>query len=196
MKFALKKGITDPEKPASKMKSSRIIAAIIITTFILFSVLIINKLANNRAAQSEYAGTVQTRWDACKLFSLSDAKNVLGSKAEVSNNNANAVSSKASVSTCSYSSGGANAEDLVALTVLVRSSNRIQARQAFEVARPKDAVDIKDLGDQANYSAQTGQINMLSGENWVIIALTKGSSGGDGLASSSKKVAEIIDSRL
>lgn len=196
MRFALKTGVVDSEDSVSQDKRNLLVAGLIIAAGLIFLItIIITKLGGNTNASSEYVGNIQTRWDACKLFSLDDAQRVLGKNAELSKNNANAVSSKATVSTCSYSSGSKKPEDLIALTVLIRSSNKIQARQAFEVAKPKDAVDMKNLGDQANYSNETNQLNVLKNENWIIIATTKGA-GGKVPANIPKQTAEIIVNRL
>lgn len=197
MKFALKTGIVDGEKSTVKSRRQLFIASVaIVVVLTSLGAFIGYKLSGNTKASPEFSGNIETRWDACKLFSLEDAKKVMGKTATISKNNANAVSSNATVSTCSYSSGHKKPEDLTALTVLVRSSNKIQARQAFEVARPQDATDIKNLGDQANYSSETSQLNLLRDENWVIIALNKGGSESKGTIDAPKQVAEIIDSRL
>lgn len=176
MRFALKKGVSEDEGNVS-INKKRLFIGIGAACVLLVLAVIIFAFIKQGNADADYAGNIEVKRDACKLFSTEDAKKVLGKNAKPSPNNANAVSSKATVSTCSYSSGSSKPEDLIALTVLVRSSNPIQARQAFEVARPKDATDVKSLGDQANFSAETSQMNILKKENWTIIAATKGGNG-------------------
>lgn len=177
MRFALGKGIDSSDEVRKYGHKHILLAAGIIAGALVLSAGAygIMKRSGDTEASSEFAGNIEVKRDACKLFSLDDAKKLLGTKTVASPNNANAVSSKATVSTCSYSSGAEQPEDLVALTVLVRSSNKIQARQAFELAKAPNADEVKDIGDSAYFNPDMSQLNVLKNENWVIIAATKGS---------------------
>lgn len=193
MKFRLKKGIEEEPMHSSPAKKRIFLMCAAALFVISVGFLIARNVSNGEA--SSYQGNIAVKKDACKLFSLDDAREVLGKKAEASPNNANAVSSKATVSTCSYSSGSENVDDLIALTVLVRSSNKIQARQAFEVARSANSEDVKGYGDQAYYSPDASQLNVLKDDTWIIIASTKGTTG-KGTSEIPKQVGKIILGRL
>lgn len=189
MRFRLKKGIEEEPRPIRISKKQLFLGLLALCIILSVSWIIIKRVSSNSA--SSYQGTVSIKKDACKLFSLNDAKKVLGKSAEASKNNANAVSSKATVSTCSYSSGSEKLEDLIALTILIRTSNKIQARQAFELARTQDSKDVKNFGDQAYYTPETSQLNILKDDTWIIIANSKASTG-KGESELPKKVATII----
>lgn len=197
MKFALGKGIEKTEDQQKYPFQRVLIIGGSILTLLVVTVIVALRFqqAGSNKSKDELAGNIEIKRDACKLFNLGDAKKLLGKSATAPSNNANAVSSRATVSTCSYSSGAENIDELIALTILVRSSNTIQARQAFEVARKPNAKTIKQIGDQAYYSPETSQLSILKNENWIIIASTKGKTG-KGSVDIPKQVAQVILDRL
>lgn len=196
MKFSIGRGIDrSDEQKVTDRKKVLIIAAGVATLAITSTATYLVTARSANKPNGETAGTVEIKRDACKLLPLSDAKKVLGDSAKASNNNANAVSSKATVSTCSYSANNADPEKIVALTVLVRTSNPIQAQQAFEVAKTDGSQDVNNLGARAYFTADKKQLNLLKDESWIIVAATTGKDQ-TGSEKTAKNSAQIILKRL
>ncbi len=193
MNFKLGHGIESSELNRSKKTQLAVAAVVLIMAVGAGGYLLAKKTSSPKT--DGLAGTIEVRRDACKLFTLSDAKKVIGSKTEASKSNANAVSDKATVSTCSYVANAAEVRDVKAITILARSSNKIQARQSFELGRNDKAQIIKDLGDSAYYAPDSNQLNILKGESWIIIAATIGAEKNN-TVELPQQIAKVVLSKL
>lgn len=45
-----------------------------------------------------------------------------------------------------------------------------QNKTEFAAGRPRAAKEVKNVGERAYWNLETGQLNLLSGRNWVIIS--------------------------
>ena len=193
MNFSLAKGV-DTDEGNSKSSGLKVFICAMVLITVSGGTFLITKHTNKPTATA-YAGNVVLRHDACKLFTLDDAKKLLGIDAVASPNNASAVSPKASVSTCSYSANTKDVKNLKALTLLIRSSNPVQAQQAFELAKASNAQTLPNLGKAAYYNPDQSQLNILENETWIIIASTTGTTG-KGSLTTPKNAATVILPRL
>lgn len=196
MKFALGRGIDSSDEEHSARNKKLLIGSGVIAGFIVVAggTYIVARKGTTKPS-SNLATTIEVKREACKLFTLDDAKKILGNKASPSSTNANAVSNSVSTSLCSYSSNDTDANKLKVVTVLVRSTNPVQARQAFEVSKAANAIDVKDFAQSAYYNPDVSQLNILNNELLIRIAATEGT-GGKGTIETPKKVGEVITSRL
>lgn len=193
MQFTLKNGLDTSEDNnvsgySSSVKIAAIIALLVIVSAGTFAVI---KQTNNKQALGieNYSDNIEVKRDVWKLYTLSDVKKELGNGAQASSNNASALH------TCNYSLANKDPQKLKAITVLVRTSNKLQARQAYEVTKAANAVDVKDLGNDAYHNPNSSQLNILKNASWVIIVSTTGTSG-KGTVDIPKSVAKTILSRI
>lgn len=196
MHFKNGKGIEVSGKSSEKMRRS-IIGAIVTVALITTATAsyLVAKRSSSNSSNSPYSVQVEVKRDACKLFNIHDAKKLLGEKTVASSTNANAVTKTVSTSLCSYSSGDSDEARLKVVTILVRSTNPVQAKQAYELSRANNAQTVASLGQGAYYNPDVSQLNILSGELLIRIASTVGNNG-KGTLAIPKEVGAVITSRL
>lgn len=197
MKFSIGDGI-DRSDELKLRKRKRLYTGVAITTALIVVAVgsyAIAKRSGENSANSPYGANITVKRDACKLFTLGDAKKLLGKNTAPSSTNANAVTATVSTSLCSYSSNDSDTTKLKVLTILVRSTNPIQAKQAFELSRAPNAETIENIGQAAYYNPDLSQLNILSNELLIRIAATEGTNG-KGTIAIPKSAGKTITSRL
>lgn len=114
---------------------------------------------------------------ACSIFTLSDAKKVLGATVKGGASPANGSSNSLTVSTCSYSQdleSGASTSAGQAATLLVRAPKTTSGAESnnnqFGPLRPADAVSVSGYGQSAYWDPQFGQLDILKNNTWYILS--------------------------
>ena len=115
---------------------------------------------------------------ACSIFTLADAKQVLGNSAKGGNNSTtNSSSGDLAVSTCDYvQDTGSNAPVLAgkSASLLVRAPSSgagITSNQnQFGYLKPADSQPVNGYGDNAYWNPQHGQLNILKNNTWYILS--------------------------
>jgi hypothetical protein len=114
---------------------------------------------------------------ACGIFTLGLAKQLLGDNAKGADNPADTSSSDVDVSTCSYMqdlnggnvpvSSGKNAS----LTVKIpKTANGVKSNLGqFGPIKPDNVQDVSGYGDSAYWDAERGQFDILKGNTWYIL---------------------------
>jgi hypothetical protein len=111
--------------------------------------------------------------DACKLFTLAEAKDVLGQNTTAGSNTSPTNTDDINVSTCSYTNNASAVADIRTATVTVRSAlTRTGAesnRSVFGKGTPANAQKVDGLDAEAYFLPDTHSLNILDGYNWILI---------------------------
>lgn len=114
---------------------------------------------------------------ACKIFTLSDAKKLLGDTAKGGQSSVTTSSNDVDVSTCTYTEdSGNNApvsthQSATLLARIGRTPKGIASNQSqFGPLKPAGAQDVIGYGDMAFWDVEHGQLNILKNNNWYILS--------------------------
>ncbi len=144
--------------------------------------------------------------DACTIFTLDDAKKVLGDSAKAGTGTPGATSNDISVSTCSYlvdtntpGSAPVSVKNIHSASILVRApksaTGTTSNKQVF-TALPAGAQSVSGYGDSAFWNPTLGQLNVLKGNVWVILSSGVSSPPSGRTLDDAKKLADIIIPKL
>ena len=110
---------------------------------------------------------------SCDLFTPTKAQDLLGDKV-IGVDSANpVVNGDVATSKCSYTNGVAN--NMVVAAIAVQSpvyDNGVQQNKTnFATAKSNNQVEtVTNVGDSAFFNKVNGQLNVLSGRNWIIFS--------------------------
>ena len=114
---------------------------------------------------------------ACTIFTLADAKQVLGAGAKGGDNASTSSSKDLSVSLCNYSQDAGSNVPVSAsksASLLVRAPNTgagITSNQnQFGYLKPADSQPVSGYGDTAYWDPQYGQLDILKHNTWYILS--------------------------
>ncbi len=114
---------------------------------------------------------------ACSIFTLADAKKLLGDSAKGGQTNSSTSSDDLAVTTCTYTKdAGSNAPvtGSKSATLLVRAPKTDQGENSnqnqFGPLKPTNVQDVSGYGDKAYWDPQYGQLNILKNANWYILS--------------------------
>jgi hypothetical protein len=114
---------------------------------------------------------------ACNIFTLADAKQVLGDTAKGGASGTNTGSSDLEVSTCSYSQSSGTSAPVSATksaSLLVRApktgAGTTSNQNQFGTLKPADSQPVAGYGDNAYWDPQFGQLNILKNNAWYILS--------------------------
>jgi hypothetical protein len=114
---------------------------------------------------------------ACSIFTLAEAKQLLGTTAKGGDNPASGSSDDLSVTTCSYIQDTGNNTSVTSsksATLLVRApktSTGVTSNQnQFGPLKPADAQPVAGYGSVAYWDVQFGQLNILKNNTWYILS--------------------------
>src|SRR5579862_530623 len=134
----------------------------------------------NISSQSSAAPTAQTAPTvkaACGVFTLADAKKLLGDTAKGGGTTDSTSSDDLAVTSCTYTrDSGSNApvDGVNSATLLVRAPKTAQGRSSnqnqFGPLQPTGTVDVSGYGDKAYWDPQYGQLNILKNDTWYILS--------------------------
>lgn len=135
--------------------------------------------------------------DACKMFTPSEAQDLLGDKVINVNTNKITVSGNIAVSKCSYTDSNPDQTKMIVAAIAVRSGVNdkgvAQNKTEFAASQANNTAQIvKDLGDKAWFNQVSGQLNVLSGKRWIIISYGAGASPADNTVDKAVELAHKI----
>jgi hypothetical protein len=115
--------------------------------------------------------------DACSLFTLTDAKQLLGDTAKGGQNPITESTKNLKVTTCTYTQDqGANApvSSRQSATLLVRAPltdiGKTSNQNQFGPLKPTGVQDVPGYGDSAYWDPEHGQLNILKSDTWYILS--------------------------
>lgn len=135
-----------------------------------------DKSSSANVSQST-SSTAFPKRQACTIFTLADAKQVLGDSAKGGDNSTATSSDALSVSTCSYTQdSGSNAPVAASksASLLVRApktgAGTTSNQNQFGYLKPADSQPVAGYGDNAYWDPQYGQLNILKHNAWYILS--------------------------
>lgn len=132
--------------------------------------------ANNSTAVKSANITSQPK-NACTIFTLADAKQLLGATAKGGTNPVYTSSADFDISTCTYTQDqGANApvSGKKSATLLVQAPKTeigvASNQKEFGPFKPNGVQEVSGYGDQAYWDIEHGQLNVLKNNVWYILS--------------------------
>ena len=159
------------------MKKLWIIGGIVVVAAVVLTIVLTTSKTKKAAAPSsststQTSSTAGTAKKACDLFTLADAKQVLGADAKQGTSAPATSSPDLDVSVCIYttSATGLSAPTASLLARVPKStfgtnSNKLQ----FTTSKPATQ-SVSGYGDAAYWDPQYGQLNVLKHNTWYIIS--------------------------
>lgn len=116
---------------------------------------------------------------ACDLFNFAEAKELLGEKLLTTTTQSPVISDDTAVSKCGYTDGNPDMNNATVAAIVVRSGINdegvAQNKKEFAAGKPSQNVEaVKDLGDDAYFNQELGQLNILNDKRWIIISYGTG----------------------
>lgn len=154
--------------------------------------------------QNQAAGSLtapQMPKKACDIFTLADAKKLLGDSAQGGQDTSDASSIDIDSSTCSYtqSVGATPVVTRLSASLTVRdpktSTGAASNQRQFGHLRPADAVDVQGYGDSAYWDPKPAQLDILKSDSWYILSLGPTDPAGRTL-DDTKKLADILTDKI
>lgn len=135
--------------------------------------------------------------NACELFTLQEAEELLGKDVVFAGSDAPVVSYDRAISKCGYTDKNSDIAQKITAAVAVRSGIDDKGVQQnsndFAVGKAnKNNTPVKDLGDDAYFNPSSGQLNVLSGREWVIISYGLGQTPQDNTLEQALQVAHKV----
>lgn len=134
---------------------------------------------------------------ACDVFTLDEAKQLLGKDTTTASNTSQITSGDISVDSCSYTNNATKAADIRIVTVMARSALTSAGQDsntgAFEkngTANPSGATPVSGFGEKAFWDPAVHQLTILKGNTWFSIVYG-GTNPANNTLSDAKKVAEL-----
>ncbi len=154
-------------------------------------------------SQSPPRTLAQQTTDACQIFTLANAKTLLGETAVKGEATSSQTSSDdISVSHCNYIQKiPANApvsalKDIKSASILIRSPKTSAGRQSnqnvFGSGKPAAAQDVTGYGDKAYWNPEFGQFNVLKNDTWIIFSYGVVSTVSTHNLGDAKKLADLV----
>jgi hypothetical protein len=146
------------------------------------------------AVASMTAARAQDAFDACDLFTIDEARRVLGANAEAEPVNPKARKPKV-VATCTWWASK-DGKPVSASATFRFARNESDARRAFDEEKLKFQTKPMLIGDAtAFWSAKQGALQMLKGRTWVVVSVG-GAKPVDRDMDASKRVAEALEKKF
>lgn len=147
-----------------------------------------------------YNSTPQVKYQpasACKLFTPSEAQDLLGDKIIDVGNDSPIISGNIATSKCSYTDSNPTEDSMLVAAVAVRSGINdkgvLQNKSEFATNRSSATVTlVNNIGDSAFFNPDLGQLNILDGRNWIIISNGVGSTPEANTLDSALKLAHKV----
>jgi hypothetical protein len=128
-------------------------------------------------AQSPSNTTNKNITKACSIFTLPDAKVLLGDTAKGGELSPVTISKDVNISTCSYKQDNGNnvpvtSNKLASLKVNFPNSDkgRISNQNQFSALKPANVQDMAGYGASAYWDSDHGQLNILKNNTWYILS--------------------------
>lgn len=135
---------------------------------------------------------------ACDVFTLAEAKQLMGESATVGSNTSPASSDDINVDNCSYVNNATSIAAIRTATVMVRSAltdDGLQSnKEAFEAggaANPSGATAVEGYGEKAYWDPATHQLAVLKDNMWLGI-IYGGTNPTNNTLEDAKKLADFV----
>jgi hypothetical protein len=158
--------------------------------------------SNNNPTAVKAEHTTATTKNACTIFTLADAKQLMGDTAKGGSNPIFDSSKDFDVSTCTYTQDqGANApvSSRKSATLLVQAPKTdigtASNQKEFGPLKPGGVQDIPGYGDQAYWDPGHGQLNILKKNVWYIVSYGP-STPSDRTLGQTRQLADMIIGRM
>jgi hypothetical protein len=132
---------------------------------------------NTKATGATGQSTAFPQRKACGIFTLADAKQILGDSAKGGENGTPTSSGDLEVSTCSYTQDAGNNAPVSgskSATLLVRAPKTgvgtTSNQNQFGYLKPAGSQPVTDYGDSAYWDPQYGQLNILKHNSWYVLS--------------------------
>ncbi|MBX4191028.1 hypothetical protein KW794_02985 [Candidatus Saccharibacteria bacterium] len=159
-----------------------------------------DKLANSSASKTKQ--TPPAGKNACSIFTLADAKQLLGDTAKGGISPIYTSTTDFDVSTCSYTQDqGANApvSSKKAATLLMQAPKTetgiASNLKEFGPLKPVGVQDLTGYGDQSYWDPEHGQMSVLKDNVWYILSLGPNTPSNRTL-DDAKRLADLIISKM
>lgn len=133
---------------------------------------------------------------ACSLFTLDEAKQLIGESASIGDTSEPPSSDDISVDNCSYTNNATTMPTIRVATVMVRSAlsndGLTSNKEAFEpggAAHPSGATAVEGYGEKAFWTP--GQLAILKGNIWIGIVYG-GANPANNTLEDAKKLADLV----
>ncbi len=181
-----------------------ILALVFVAAAVVAGVVVLHR-SNNHSSGASATNSSQTtspaQREACEIFTLADAKQILNGDVAGGDMEATGTSKDVRVSGCSYklSSAAALAADTKSASLIAhfpRTSVGIASDQkAFKGPLPPGSTIVGGYGDKAFWDRQLGQLNILKNNIWYV--LTYGTAApADRSLQQTKQLADILAPKL
>lgn len=165
-------------------------AAILLALAALVTVIIL--LVQNSATKIIYQPA-----NACNLFTREEAQELLGNNAIHSSMIDPVMSGNTATSKCAYTDGNPDVNNMVVAAVVVRTGVNDegvkQNNKEFTEGRPTNNTEtVKNLGDNAYFNKENGQLNILDGHEWMLLSYGIGSSPSTNTLENAVKLANKV----
>lgn len=111
---------------------------------------------------------------ACELLTAPEVREILGENALNTNNSQPVVTKNTAISRCGYTNGVDDAAKAIVAAIVVRSGVNdegvLQNKKDFASNAPNYTA-VEDLGDDAYFDSETGQLNVIRDKEWIILSL-------------------------
>lgn len=135
----------------------------------------IKKHSDNISQNSSSASPVSAN-KACQIFTVADARTLLGADVKAGENPAGQSSPDMDVSTCAYRQSGSN-NDLAgrkSATLLVRSPETAKGATSndneFGALKPVNVQDTQGFGEKAFWDVSKGELDILKNHVWYVLS--------------------------
>lgn len=188
---------TQPEEPSHEdgrpqsNKKELIIGAIVVLA-VIGLVATISLLVNNSISKVVYPPVA-----ACDLLTLDEAKELLGDKTVLSGAVEPVQVDDVATSKCGYTDANSNKNDIVVAAINMRSgvNDKGVEQNRTEFASGKSDLgitNVPDLGDSAYFNEANRQLNILDGNNWIILSYGLGAAPENNSLDDALKLAEKV----
>lgn len=157
------------------------------------------------AAQSDTVATKSSAKDACALFTLADAKKLLGDSAVAGSGNTDKPTESDSirVSICTFITDTGDSIDAIqdarTASLLVRAPKNQAGidsnKNQFGSAKPAGVTDVSGYGDVAYWDPRYGQLNILEHDTWYILSIGS-TTAGQRTLDDGKQMADVLAANL
>jgi len=111
---------------------------------------------------------------ACEILTPAEAQNLLGEKVISTDSNEPKISGNIATSKCGYTDTNSNSDQMRIAAIAVRSGINDdgvqQNKKDFASSKAQSTVEVvKGVGESAYFNKANGQLNILSGHNWIIL---------------------------
>jgi hypothetical protein len=138
-----------------------------------------NDKSQPASQQTESSDKISASRRACGIFTLAEAKQVLGESAKGGGNQLESGSGDIDTSTCNYSQDLSSTNAPVSgartasLTVRIpKTADGTKSNQSqFGVDKPVTAQDVAGYGDSAYWDTESGQLNILKHDIWYSLRI-------------------------